>query len=88
MQWLGRWHRWSLPQAGGISARWLPDQVTPSPVPAALSSAPGVLLEQLPGSADLQPVIRRWIMHLHPEHRAVYRFNQTAMLRASWARHS
>jgi len=40
-------------------------------VPAALSGGPSVLLQQLPGSADLQLVVRSQVIHPHLKGQAV-----------------
>jgi hypothetical protein len=66
-----------------VNVRRFPGQAAASTVPAARSGGPGVLLQQLLGSADLQLVVRSRVIHPHPEPQAVDRFNQAAMLRAS-----
>lgn len=40
-------------------------------MPAALSSGPGVLLQQLPGSADLRLVVWSRVIHPHQKGQAV-----------------
>ena len=44
-----------------------------SPVPAALSGGPAVLLQQLLGSADLQLVVRGRLLHPYLDGQAVNR---------------